>query len=210
MNTIEYRVDCQLLQYLHWENALGCRFPIGKTDQVCAVLVCVGVFLGDAKAGRQGSWSMSVGSVPIWLVARRTATEAGGMAQQALSQHQPRHGPAIAPPLPHPAPTPRQVEKWERAEIMSFWARHYFPANATLYVVGDIDVQVCSQLGGVGGAALPGARIVQSSAAQSTNLLSGEATSFPHWAALCNQPLPHPSPRYPTPPTFPLRSTPRS
>ena len=25
---------------------------------------------------------------------------------------------------------------------MSFWARHYFPANATLYVVGDIDVQV--------------------------------------------------------------------
>ena len=33
MNTIEYRVDCQLLQYLHWENALGCRFPIGKTDQ---------------------------------------------------------------------------------------------------------------------------------------------------------------------------------
>ena len=34
MNTIEYRVDCQLLQYLHWENALGCRFPIGKTDLV--------------------------------------------------------------------------------------------------------------------------------------------------------------------------------
>ena len=34
MNTIEYRVDCQLLQYLHAENALGCRFPIGKTDQV--------------------------------------------------------------------------------------------------------------------------------------------------------------------------------
>lgn len=35
MNTIEYRVDCQLLQYLHHENALGCRFPIGKTEQVC-------------------------------------------------------------------------------------------------------------------------------------------------------------------------------
>ncbi len=33
MNTIEYRVDCQLLQYLHAENALGSRFPIGKTDQ---------------------------------------------------------------------------------------------------------------------------------------------------------------------------------
>jgi predicted Zn-dependent peptidase len=34
MNTIEYRVDCQLLQYLHEENNLGFRFPIGKTDQV--------------------------------------------------------------------------------------------------------------------------------------------------------------------------------
>ncbi len=34
MNTIEYRVDCQLLQFLHEENALGSRFPIGKTDQV--------------------------------------------------------------------------------------------------------------------------------------------------------------------------------
>lgn len=26
MNTIEYRVDCQLLTYLHEENALGCRW----------------------------------------------------------------------------------------------------------------------------------------------------------------------------------------
>ena len=34
MNTIEYRVDCALLKYLHEENALGCRFPIGKTEQV--------------------------------------------------------------------------------------------------------------------------------------------------------------------------------
>ena len=34
MNTIEYRVDCQLLQYLHEENDLGFRFPIGKMEQV--------------------------------------------------------------------------------------------------------------------------------------------------------------------------------
>lgn len=34
MNTIEYRVDCQLLTYLHAENLLGERFPIGSTDQV--------------------------------------------------------------------------------------------------------------------------------------------------------------------------------
>ena len=73
MNTIEYRVDCQLLQYLHWENALGCRFPIGKTDL---------------------------------------------------------------------------VEQWERQEITGFWQRHYFPANATLYVVGDIDVEVSRGSGG--------------------------------------------------------------
>lgn len=37
------------------------------------------------------------------------------------------------------------MEQWERQEIMSFWGRHYFPANATLYVVGDIDVQVRSR-----------------------------------------------------------------
>ena len=34
MNTIEYRVDCQLLTYLHEENNLGCRFPIGVEEQV--------------------------------------------------------------------------------------------------------------------------------------------------------------------------------
>lgn len=44
MNTIEYRVDCQLLQYLHEENNLGCRFPIGKTDQVRVGCVHVCVF----------------------------------------------------------------------------------------------------------------------------------------------------------------------
>lgn len=42
MNTIEYRVDCQLLQYLHEENALGFRFPIGKMEQVSAcTLACL-------------------------------------------------------------------------------------------------------------------------------------------------------------------------
>lgn len=38
MNTIEYRVDCALLKFLHHENALGCRFPIGKTTQVGLLL----------------------------------------------------------------------------------------------------------------------------------------------------------------------------
>lgn len=34
MNTIEYRVDCQLLMALHEENALSKRFPIGKEDNI--------------------------------------------------------------------------------------------------------------------------------------------------------------------------------
>mmetsp|Transcript_39203 Transcript_39203/g.47468 ORF Transcript_39203/g.47468 Transcript_39203/m.47468 type:complete len:1112 (+) Transcript_39203:2-3337(+) len=34
MNTIEYRVDCQLLQSLHAENKLGHRFPIGSSKRV--------------------------------------------------------------------------------------------------------------------------------------------------------------------------------
>jgi predicted Zn-dependent peptidase len=67
MNTIEYRVDCQLLQHLHWDNNLGCRFPIGKLDQVSG---------------------------------------------------------------------------WDAANVRAFHERWYFPANATLYVVGDFDADV--------------------------------------------------------------------
>ncbi|GAX77204.1 hypothetical protein CEUSTIGMA_g4650.t1 [Chlamydomonas eustigma] len=67
MNTIEYRVDCQLLQYLHEENNLGYRFPIGKTEQ---------------------------------------------------------------------------VKQWPGDALRTFWGRWYFPANATLYIVGDLDRDV--------------------------------------------------------------------
>lgn len=63
MNTIEYRVDCQLLQQLHSENLLGYRFPIGLEEQ---------------------------------------------------------------------------IQKWDVDVIRAFHERWYFPANATLYVVGDI------------------------------------------------------------------------
>ncbi|XP_022996934.1 stromal processing peptidase, chloroplastic-like isoform X1 [Cucurbita maxima] len=64
MNTIEYRVDCQLLQHLHSENNLSKRFPIGLEDQ---------------------------------------------------------------------------IKKWDTDTIRKFHERWYFPANATLYIVGDID-----------------------------------------------------------------------
>ncbi|KAI3455136.1 hypothetical protein Pfo_011799 [Paulownia fortunei] len=64
MNTIEYRVDCQLLQYLHSENKLSKRFPIGLEEQ---------------------------------------------------------------------------IKKWDADKIRKFHERWYFPGNATLYIVGDID-----------------------------------------------------------------------
>ncbi|XP_030532446.1 stromal processing peptidase, chloroplastic [Rhodamnia argentea] len=64
MNTIEYRVDCQLLQHLHSENKLSQRFPIGLEEQ---------------------------------------------------------------------------IKKWDADKIRKFHERWYFPANATLYIVGDID-----------------------------------------------------------------------
>ncbi|CAI7839775.1 unnamed protein product [Closterium sp. NIES-53] len=63
MNTIEYRVDCQLLHHMHSENLLSCRFPIGQEEQ---------------------------------------------------------------------------VKKWPVDQIRAFHDRWYFPANATLYVVGDL------------------------------------------------------------------------
>ncbi|XP_057517630.1 stromal processing peptidase, chloroplastic isoform X1 [Amaranthus tricolor] len=64
MNTIEYRVDCQLLQHLHSENKLSKRFPIGLEEQ---------------------------------------------------------------------------IKKWDVDKIKKFHERWYFPANSTLYIVGDID-----------------------------------------------------------------------
>ncbi|XAR64309.1 C-terminal processing peptidase [Bertholletia excelsa] len=64
MNTIEYRVDCQLLQHLHSENKLSRRFPIGLEEQ---------------------------------------------------------------------------IRMWDADKIRKFHERWYFPANATLYIVGDID-----------------------------------------------------------------------
>ncbi|XP_066369350.1 stromal processing peptidase, chloroplastic-like isoform X4 [Miscanthus floridulus] len=64
MNTIEYRVDCQLLQHLHSENKLSNRFPIGLEEQ---------------------------------------------------------------------------IHKWDPDKIRRFHERRYYPANATLYLVGEID-----------------------------------------------------------------------
>lgn len=31
-----------------------------------------------------------------------------------------------------------QVEKWDRKMLMNFWRKWYFPANAVLYIVGDL------------------------------------------------------------------------
>jgi predicted Zn-dependent peptidase len=45
MNTIEYRMDCQLLKYLHEENNLGHRFPIGMVDQARPLAACAVVLM---------------------------------------------------------------------------------------------------------------------------------------------------------------------
>lgn len=45
-----------------------------------------------------------------------------------------------------------QIKKWDADKIRKFHERWYFPANATLYIVGDIDnisqtiyhIEVCS------------------------------------------------------------------
>eukprot|EP00898_Chlorokybus_atmophyticus_P002810 jgi/Chlat1/352/Chrsp10S01473 len=62
MNTMEYRVDCQLLHHLHSENKLSCRCPIGLEEQ---------------------------------------------------------------------------IKQWGAAELKEFHRNWYFPANATLFLVGD-------------------------------------------------------------------------
>ena len=33
-----------------------------------------------------------------------------------------------------------QVEKWDRKMLMGFWEKWYFPANAVLYIVGDLGI----------------------------------------------------------------------
>lgn len=35
-----------------------------------------------------------------------------------------------------------QVEEWNREQIVRFWQRWYFPANTTLYLVGDFGQSV--------------------------------------------------------------------
>ena len=142
MNTIEYRVDCQLLQYLHWENALGCRFPIGKTDQVraalrCALLCCVAL---RCAVLRHATLLLQMLLLPVGLEQGKAAKQ----QQPSCPARSPPRSTACTPnrpPSPLALPPPPQVEQWQREEIMGFWGRHYFPANATLYVVGDIDVQ---------------------------------------------------------------------
>lgn len=129
MNTIEYRVDCQLLQYLHEENNLGYRFVLTRVE------------LFAVQSSRMQSGTVQVGA---W-VGRAWAASACLYARVRVPF------PACIPFLhvrPHPPPRfpigkTDQVKQWPQDLVHAFWKRWYFPANATLYVVGDFDRCVC-------------------------------------------------------------------
>lgn len=65
MNTMEYRVDCQLLQYLHHENNLGCRWAV--TDACTSTA-------GDC-------WHASWGNAGLQITAQRAQTGRGSWSQ---------------------------------------------------------------------------------------------------------------------------------
>lgn len=59
MNTIEYRVDCQLLAYLHHENNLGCRcadLSSGSTEGRLPGASCAAQHVQS----RPGLWNLSI------------------------------------------------------------------------------------------------------------------------------------------------------
>ena len=100
MNTIEYRVDCQLLQHLHWDNNLGCRFPIGEAVHA------------DTIKTRVESACCYDFSACMCTVMRRFQT--------LLSiQLAPLHIGKL-----------EQVHEWESHMVRDFHARWYFPAGA--------------------------------------------------------------------------------
>jgi len=121
MNTIEYRVDCQLLQHLHNENHLGCRW----------VRAC---FLDTLPTGVLvlRGWPPWCGTFP------RTRMSSVGKVQHAY-QWSRLHMHVCALICRFPIGKVEQVDQWSRDQLLAFWKKWYFPANATLYVVGDLD-----------------------------------------------------------------------
>ncbi|CAI5976993.1 unnamed protein product [Closterium sp. NIES-65] len=99
MNTIEYRVDCQLLHHMHSENLLSCRFPIGQEEQVKKWPV-------DQIRAFHDRW---------YFPANATLYVVGDLASVSDI-----------------------IRLIEVDQIRAFHDRWYFPANATLYVVGDL------------------------------------------------------------------------
>ena len=132
-----YRVDCQLLQYLHHENALGYRFPIGKVDQVrCGGSqgACQGELLGRSFGSCAGP--------PVWAAwSLRTGQRMHAPPAVHCGWRPPHDDLMMTTSCAH-----AQVEKWDRSQIMEFWARNYFPANATVYVVGDVEPAATREL----------------------------------------------------------------
>ena len=88
MNTIEYRVDCQLLKYLHFENYLGCRsvcvcvwggslIYLHFENYLGCLSVCVGggaVTLTHHTHHRQHHPAHHHQFLPKWCLGRNTCT----------------------------------------------------------------------------------------------------------------------------------------
>jgi secreted Zn-dependent insulinase-like peptidase len=121
MNTIEYRMDCQLLRYLHEENELGRLFPIGQVEQV--------------RPPSQRWCPVTAHALSACVLAPRSAMHRGHAAPPS------QHACMLRTCSRHaswPCSGCVQVKKWDRAKLRAFWEKWYFPANATLYIVGDL------------------------------------------------------------------------
>ena len=114
VNTMDYRVECQLLSALHRENRIGRRFPIGKEAQIRAwtreevqryhathyrpdnaVLYLVGD-LGDQSAAVLGLIRDKFGPLAPLPAAERQALEASGEFPRPSMKEVHRHYPPVA------------------------------------------------------------------------------------------------------------------
>eukprot|EP00897_Mesotaenium_endlicherianum_P002978 jgi/Mesen1/2708/ME000168S01777 len=126
MNTIEYRVDCQLLQQLHSENLLSKRFPIGLEEQIHK-------WDADTIRAFHERWYFPANAT-LFVVGDIGSV---GRTIEMIELLQQLHSENLLSKR-FPIGLEEQIHKWDADTIRAFHERWYFPANATLFVVGDI------------------------------------------------------------------------